>query len=273
MNRELSSILFILCLFITGCEDMDAGLAIQAGADVIKAATLDDDEVKRLAKEVAKQSDAEHSVAPADNPYAQRLHRLVGSNDDYDGNAFNYQVYSSPMINAFAMADGNIRIYSGLMDMLDDRELLFVVGHEMGHVAKKHIQKKIRLAYAGSAVRKAIASQHNEAGEIARSAVGALAEKLLNAQFSQQEEREADDYGVLYLAKIGHDRQPAISALTKLAALGNDHSFLSSHPAPEARAKRMGQSRYDPHASAELSMMARILRWLADFWPFGREVS
>ena len=66
------------------------------------------------------------------------------------------------------MADGTIRVYSGLMDMLDDRELVFVVGHEMGHVVAKHIKKKIMLAYAGSAARKAIASQQNTAGEIAR---------------------------------------------------------------------------------------------------------
>jgi putative metalloprotease len=148
------------------------------------------------------------------------------------------KVYLSPTINAFAMADGTIRIYSGLMDMLDYRELLFVIGHEMGHVVKKHIQKKIMLAYAGSAVRRAIAAQYNQAGEFVRSTIGAFTENLLNAQFSQQEEREADDYGVLYIIKNGYDRRPAISTLTKLAALGNDHSFLSSHPAPEDRAIR-----------------------------------
>ena len=66
------------------------------------------------------------------------------------------------------------------------------------------------LAYAGSAARKAIASQQNTAGEIARSAIGGLVEKLVNAQFSQQEEREADDYGVLYLQRLGYDVQPAV---------------------------------------------------------------
>jgi len=66
------------------------------------------------------------------------------------------------------MANGTIRVYSGLMDMLDDGELRFVIGHEMGHVMKNHIRKKIRLAYAASAVRKGIASQNNIAGDVAR---------------------------------------------------------------------------------------------------------
>ncbi len=194
---------------------------------------------------------------------------MGGRGGGHDGYVFDYRVYLSPKVNAFAMADGTIRIYSGLMDMLDDRELLFVIGHEMGHVVEKHIKKKIMLAYAGRAVRKAIASQQNEAGQIARSGLGALAEMLINAQFSQQEEREADDYGVLYLKTRGHDEGPAISALTKLATLGSRHSFLSSHPAPEARAHRMRALDYDPHKVEAMSALERFWVWLKGWWPFG----
>ena len=257
------------CLFLfillTACEDADVGMMVQASADAVQAVTLSNEDVRRLGDEVAKQSDRKHAVAPADNPYSQMLQRIIGTNVEYDGHEFNINTYLSPTVNAFAMADGTIRIYSGLMDMLDDRELLFVVGHEMGHVVQRHIQNKIWLAYASSAVCKAIASQRNEAGEIARSSLGALAEKVLNAQFSQQEEREADDYGIIYLRKLGHDRQPAISALTKLATLGNEHSFLSSHPAPEARAKRLSNNHYGPHTAAKPSVWKRYWYWLKDF--------
>lgn len=41
---------------------------------------------------------------------------LSGWNLTYDGYTFRYKVYLSPTVNAFAMADGTIRIYSGLMD-------------------------------------------------------------------------------------------------------------------------------------------------------------
>lgn len=273
MKQTLLTVLVILGLFIAGCEDTDVGMAIEAGKDAVQAATLKDEDVQRLALAVSRKSDRQHKVAPADNPYAQRLKRLVGRGGVYDGVTFNHKVYLAPTVNAFAMADGTIRIYSGLMDMLDDRELCFVVGHEMGHVVEKHIKKKIMLAYAGRAVRKAIASQRNEAGQIARSGIGALVEKLVNAQFSQQEEREADDYGVLYLSKLGYDERPAVSALTKLAALGNRHSFLSSHPAPKARAERMRAANYTPRAVAESSLIERIWAWIKSLWPFGRSES
>ena len=137
------------------------------------------------------------------------------------------------------MANGTIRIYSGLMDMLNDGELRFVIGHEMGHVMKKHIRRKIQLAYAASAVRKGIASQNNTAGDVARSLFGGLAESLMNAQFSQLEEKEADDYGLVFLKREKFEPQDAVSALKKIARLGKAHSFLSSHPDPDKRAERL----------------------------------
>ena len=109
----------------------------------------------------------------------------------------------------------------------------------MGHIVKNHIRKKIRLAYAASAVRKGIASQRNMAGEVARSLLGDLAESLMNAQFSQLEEKEADDYGFAFLKQEKVNPQDAVSALKKMARLGQDHSFLSSHPDPEKRAERL----------------------------------
>jgi putative metalloprotease len=141
----------------------------------------------------------------------------------------------------------------------------------MGHVVEKHIKKKIMLAYAGSAVRKAVAAQQGEAGVIARSALGALAETLVNAQFSQQEERAADDYGVRFLEAKGLGVAPAIFALTKLAATGNDHSLLSSHPAPEARVKRLVEYAPGSGPAAEPSLLGRVLVWLQGLWPFGKE--
>ncbi len=266
MTRKFFSLIVILCLYTTGCEDTDVGMALQAGADAVRAMTLDDKDVQRLAVEVAQQSDRKHDVAPPGDPYAKRLERLTAGHRKTDGHEFDFKVYLSPTVNAFAMADGTIRIYSGLMDMMTDSELIFVIGHEIGHVVENHIKEKLRLAYAGSAVRKAIASQQNEAGDIARSAIGALSESLLNAQFSQQEEREADDFGVMFLEQKGVDIQPAISALKKLAALGGNHSFLSSHPAPAKRAKRLQENPLEPEQPEAPSLFSRIVDWLKNLW-------
>jgi metalloprotease len=230
---------FLFALTLTACENTDLRLATEAGMDAIKAATLTDKEILELAVQSAQYSDGKSRIAPSENKHAARLQRLVG---DYlqDGSIrFNYAVYLSPEVNAFAMADGTIRVYSGLMEMLTDGELRFVIGHEMGHVAKNHIRERIQLGYAASAIRKGIASQTGVVGDMARSALGDLAQALMNAQFSQLEEKEADDYGIGFLKRESFQPRDAVGALRKIATLGGNHSFLSSHPDPVMRADRL----------------------------------
>jgi metalloprotease len=229
----------ICCALLAGCENTDLSLATNAAVDAVKAATLSDKDVLEIAARSARESDARHALAPADSAYARRLQRLTGGQPPDDALKFTYGVYVSPEVNAFAMADGTIRLSSGLMDLLGDGELQFVIGQETGHVTKQHIRKKIQLAYAASAVRKGIASQNNAAGDVAGSLLGGLVESLLNAQFSQLEEKEADDAGLAFLKRNNLNPGNAVSALRKIAGLGKGHSFLSSHPDPELRAERL----------------------------------
>lgn len=236
----LRLLVILFCfLFTTGCDNTDMLTAIDGGKDAVKAITLSDKDVLAISSSSADILDRKNRLAPPDNKYSIRLNRIINQKLQDGDVVFNYGVYMSPEVNAFAMADGSIRIYGGLMDMLTDGELRFVIGHEMGHVMKRHIREKIRLAYAASAVRKGVASQNNAAGEIARSVFGGFAESLINAQFSQLEEKEADDYGLLFLKKKDFEPRDAVSALKKLAGLGKGHSFLSSHPDPDKRAERL----------------------------------
>jgi putative metalloprotease len=236
----LRLLIIVFCfLFPFGCDNTDVLIATEAGRDAVKAVTLSDKDILAIASKSTDLMDRKNRLAQPDNKYSIRLNRIISQKFQDDNMVFNNGVYVSPEVNAFAMADGAIRIYSGLMDMLNDGELCFVIGHEMGHVIKRHIRKKIQLAYAASAVRKGIASQGNTAGEIARSVFGGLAESLINAQFSQLEEKEADDYGLLFLKKMDFEPKHAVSALKKLAGLDKGHSFLSSHPHPDKRAERL----------------------------------
>ncbi len=251
--------------FLPGCENTDIQKVADAGRDAVKALTLSDSDVQEIASQSTRSSDKKHTLASPENNYAKRLQQLVGQDRQDGTQKYDYGVYLSPEVNAFAMANGTIRMYSGLMDMLNDGEVRFVIGHEMGHVAKNHIREKIRLAYAASAVRKGIASQNNTAGSVAGSLFGDLAESLLNAQFSQVEEKEADDYGLVFLKRKMFDPRDAVSALKKLSALSKGHSFLSSHPDPEARAERL-QAQLEGRALSiddkKQSILGQLKKWL-----------
>ena len=226
-------------VFLSGCENTDVMTATDAGIDALKALPLSDSDVQEIAAQSVRYSDKKHTLAIPEDQYAKRLNQLGGQKLQEGNVKFNYGVYISPEVKAFAMANGTIRIYSGLMDMLTDGEQRFVIGHEMGHVTKNHIRNKIQLAYAARAVRKGVASQNNAAGDVARSLFGGLAESLMNAQFSQLEEKEADDYGLVFLRREKYEPRNAVSALKKMATLGKGHSFLSSHPDPDRRAERL----------------------------------
>jgi putative metalloprotease len=258
-----ASLLVFCLLACSGCENTDLQLAAEAGLEAVQAVTLSDGDVQQLAQQAALQSDSKNRLADPDSSHARRLERLIGPHLEADSFRFTCRVYLSPEVNAFAMADGTIRIYSGLMDMMDDGELRFVIGHEMGHVVRNHIRKKLQLAYAAGALRKGIASQANTVGALAASQLGGFTEMLVNAQFSQQEEREADDYGAAFLERQGSERKPAVTALQKLAALGNDHSFLASHPAPGARADRLEKGPAPAETGRSLDNALARLRLMA----------
>lgn len=212
-----------------------------AVTDAATAITLSDEQVKGLARQAAYTADSKHQIASQQSEYDRRIRRLLTGGTAANQESFNVKIYMAKEINAFAMADGSIRIYSGLMELMNDQELLFVIGHEMGHVVNKHSREKMVLAYAASALRKGLASQQNEIGQLAGSVLGGLVEQLTSAQFSQHEERQADRYGVKLLIDQGYDTGAAVSALKKLAALPTQHTFFSSHPAPEARIEALLQ--------------------------------
>jgi metalloprotease len=237
--------IIISAIFVVSCEDTNVAVMTGAATDAVTAITLSDEDVKTLAQRAAYNLDNKHRVAPTGNPYDARLRRLVADYSQRDGHSFNFKTYLTKDINAFAMADGTIRVFSGLMDLMNDEELLFVISHEMGHVVKNHARKKVVLAYTTSALRKGLASQDSQIGQIAGSIIGSFAEQLTHAQFSQHEERQADRYAADFLQAEGYEISSAVSALNKLAALARQHTFLSSHPDPEARAKKLLQRKND----------------------------
>lgn len=169
----------------------------------------------------------------------KRIAKLTAKHGSEDGLVLNYKVYLAKQINAFALADGSIRFYSGLMDLMNDDELRFVLGHEIAHVKEGHSKAALQTAYAALAARKAAASRDNTLGALADSQLGDLVENLINAQHSQAQETTSDDYAMAFLKKHNYKTTGGAGALKKLAKLGDRSSMFSSHPAPGERAERM----------------------------------
>lgn len=228
----------------TGVKEMVANpWAAGAAMDAVKAATLSDAEVAEVARAAAAEMDSNNKVATPKDKYGVRLAKLTQGLDNEDGMNLNFKAYLVRDVNAFAMADGTVRVFAGLMDLMTDDEIRFVIGHEVGHAKLGHSKKALQTAYAASAARKAAsASGGAVVAGLAKSELGKLGEELVNAQFSQSQENEADAYGVEFMKRHGYNLSAAITAMQKLnASGGGEHSMLSSHPSSEERITKLKQ--------------------------------
>jgi metalloprotease len=237
---------------LSGCETeklRSSPMLGEIGGNAMKTLSLTDGDVIKMSDESCAAMDAKSQVASASNKYAVRLNQVTKTMPStVNGKVAAYKVYLTKNVNAWAMANGCIRVYSGLMDLMNDDELRGVIGHEIGHVALGHSKASMQTAYGVSAARSlAAASGNSTLTALSQSQAGDLAEKFINAQFSQTQESAADNYSFDLLTSAKLERKGLVTSFQKLAKLTGDtggSSILSSHPPSTERAANM-QRRLD----------------------------
>jgi Zn-dependent protease with chaperone function len=143
--------------------------------------------------------------------------------------------------NAMALPSGVIIVTDGLVALAkDDREILAVLAHEAGHVVRRHGLRQL----LQNSIVSLIVTWY--VGDIS-SLVAAAPTALLQAKYSRDLEREADDYaaGVLranglplsHLADI-LQRLDTTHRLTRDGA-ADSFDYLASHPATAERLERL----------------------------------
>lgn len=171
------------------------------------------------------------------------------------GNAresFTVSLLNSPVHNAFAVPGGYIYTTRQLVTLMNsEAELAAVLGHEVGHVAARHSQRRQQAAQRntllglGGAILSGILLGDSQAGS-SLSRTFLEGSQLLTLRFSRTQELEADDLGIEYLGRAGYDRRAMGTVLASLAAQnaldarlqGRNASvpeWASTHPDPASR--------------------------------------
>lgn len=101
--------------------------SVGAAGKGLKAAIFSDADAAKLAAEAVEWMDKNNPVAGANDPYAVRLNKIFSKHQNEGGLKLNYKVYKVSDVNAFACADGSVRVFAGLMDIMTDDELLGVI--------------------------------------------------------------------------------------------------------------------------------------------------
>ena len=240
-----------------GGRKINTSKLLSAGKDVAQAVTLSDKDIADLSREAVTWMDENNPVAPDSSEYVQRLKRLTEGITDADGLPLNFKVYLVTDVNAFACGDGSIRVFSSLMDLMDDDQLMAIIGHEIGHVVHADVKHAMKNAYLASAARNAAgAAEGSVVAKLSESQLGDVVTAFTDAQFSQKQEYAADEYGFEFATSHGFSPYAMYSALNRLLELSQGEKasrvqkMFSSHPDTEQRAARM-KEKADALATAE----------------------
>lgn len=253
MKKSVIRIFAVAALLVGSASTVSAqfnlGRAIGGAKKAVQALTLTDAQMAAYVKESVDYMDRANPVLPADNPYTIRLAKLTEGITDADGIPLNFKVYDVIDVNAFACPDGSVRVFSSLMDIMDDDELLGVIGHEIGHVLKHHSKNAMKTELMTGALKDAVASTSGVAAKLTDSQLGELSSALVNAKYSQKQEKEADDCGYDFLVSKGKNPWGMVMAFEKLQSLEGQsgaqqsaiQKMFSSHPDTAARIKKMSE--------------------------------
>jgi len=179
-----------------------------------------------------------------------RIGKAIATVSDRQDIEYQFYLVEDDKLNAFTVPGGHVYIFDGLYKELDDNELACVIAHEIGHVAARHIVKKMQ-AGLGYQVLSTIGllaytrdkddKKKKQAGYAAYA--GATAFNLVMLGYSREDEYEADRLAFKYASKAGFDPQGMVGALEKLKEKEKKGFpapyILRSHPYIDQRIKRL----------------------------------
>lgn len=158
---------------------------------------------------------------------------------------YHFFVIEDKDFNAFAAPSGLIFFHSGLIEKMEsENELVSVLAHEIGHVAKRHISSRIKkgkqitvatmgLVLAAIALGGGVGSQALLAGSLAAGQSASL-------HYSRLDEEEADLLAYDWMKELGRNPEGQVKMLQTMRRIARYRSgmipqYLLTHPNPENR--------------------------------------
>src|SRR5437762_9328692 len=151
------------------------------------------------------------------NRYVNVLGDSIANLADSRGLDYHFYVVNATEINAFAVPGGFVYVNRGLIDKTQNlSQLAGVLGHEIGHVVRRHSVKQMEKAQGaniGVTLACVLTSICNS--QVAGAAIN-VAGGALFARFSRQDEAEADNEGFKNVLKAGISPAGMVTMFQKL---------------------------------------------------------
>lgn len=147
-------------------------------------------------------------------------------------------------VNAFALPGGKVAVYTGLFPVAEDEAgLAVVMGHEVAHALARHgaerMSQGLVAQVAGTTLAVAMSSKSPATRNAVMGAFGLGAQVGVLLPFSRTQESEADQIGMILMAKAGYDPAAALGLWQRMAAASRGRAappeLLSTHPSSATR--------------------------------------
>lgn len=177
--------------------------------------------------------------------------REVGKSEIINGFQWEFNVVESKDVNAFCMPGGKVVFYTGILPICkDEAGVAVVMGHEIAHAIASHGAERMSqgmlsqglLAAGQVGLGLAMSNKPRETQQLYNTIFGVAAPAATQIGYvlpnSRLQESEADELGLIFMAKAGYDPQNAVGFWTRMAAKAGGQKppqFLSTHPADDKR--------------------------------------
>lgn len=186
--------------------------------------------------------------------------------NDLDTAGIKIHLVKSKDVNAFALPDGHLVVYTGLIaDCQSAEELSGALGHEIAHIEHRHVMKKLITEIGLSVIVAATA------GKSSPGILNQITKLLSSTAYERKLETDADKTSVDYLCKADIDPDPFANLLYRL---GSDDGkgtkqldWISSHPDSEKRSTEVVQ-----YIKSKKNVVRRPLMSTADWDAFKEKV-
>ncbi|HEU4995971.1 MAG TPA: M48 family metallopeptidase [Gemmatimonadaceae bacterium] len=188
------------------------------------------------------------------NRYVNVLGDSIANLADPRGLDYQFRIVNASEVNAFAVPGGFIYVNRGLIDRTQNlSQLAGVLGHEIGHVVRRHSVKQMEKAQGANLGVVLGCTLLNVCGSGAAQAAINVGGSALFAKFSRDDEREADQEGIKNVIRAGISPQgiPQMFQILLNERQRNPDAvegWFSTHPGEEDRIRETEATiaQYDP---------------------------
>jgi len=183
----------------------------------------------------------------------KRVGERLAANTTMPDLDWEFKLFESDQMNAFALPGGKTAAYTGLLKVCENEAALAaVMGHEIAHVTARHGAQRMSQQQVISVGMQVATGLAGPGREMILGALGVGVQYGIQLPFSRDNEAEADQIGLIYMARAGYDPNEAVQFWTRFSQMkqgAQPPELLSTHPADATRIANL--KRYLPRALAE----------------------